>query len=162
MQFPHGQGLGPLPGQRRRQRSGSPIAEGSDVLLTEPEVAPKPSDQLEYVSFKEAVKLAQMKPDKGFTRNDLLVYAGWLTKKWEWSRDLNVPLQDAITNGLRLGDKVKVVAGRGKPIPVAPGPIRGNGDAPKIPEPSPSPHPARRVNKWSLFAPKRKRNEGKN
>ncbi|MGH9918275.1 MAG: hypothetical protein ACRD6W_05315, partial [Nitrososphaerales archaeon] len=128
---------------------------GSDVLLTDPEAAPKPSERLEYLPFKEAVKLARMKPDKGFTRNDLLVYAGWLTKRWEWSRDRNLSLDDAIANGLRLGDQVKIVAERAKAK-------TGNGDARGIHSKlNPSPVSSKPASKWSLFGPKRKRSQDK-
>lgn len=104
-----------------------------------------------------------MKPDKGFTRNDLLIYAGWLAKRWEWSRDLNVSLDEAIANGLRLGDMVKVV-GKGKPKPGASSPgIPGNGGAANVPPKPGAPAASEKPgNRWRLFAPKRKSPEGEN
>jgi len=62
-----------------------------------------------HISMKEAVNLARWKPAKNQTRNDLLVYGGWLTSRWEWSRDIDVSLDQAIANARRLGEDVRVV-----------------------------------------------------
>jgi hypothetical protein len=64
--------------------------------------------------MKAAVKLAGWKPVKNQTRNDLLVFGGWLTSRWEWSRDIDVSLEQAIANGRRLGEDARVV---GNPKP---------------------------------------------
>jgi len=59
--------------------------------------------------MSEAVKLAKAKPDRGLTRDDLLVYGGWLTSEWSWSRDVGVPLDTAIANASQLGEEVRLV-----------------------------------------------------
>ena len=125
--------------------------------MTEPEVPSQPLEPIEYVSFKEAVKLARMKPDRGFMRNDLLVYGGWLNKNWAWSRDVPLSLDAAIASGLRLGDRVAVVGKHGDAKGTSPS-VGGNGDALKISvSPSLDPKPAKQGQRWSLFAPKQKR-----
>jgi len=72
--------------------------------------------------MKEAVKLARFKPSKNQTRNDLLVYGGWLTSRWEWSRDIDISLDDAIASARRLGEDVKIV---GNPSPADRKKVRG-------------------------------------
>jgi hypothetical protein len=62
-----------------------------------------------HIPMKAAVKLAGWKPVKNQTRKDLLVYGGWLTSRWEWSRDIDVSLDTAIANSRRLGEDVRVV-----------------------------------------------------
>lgn len=77
------------------------------------------------ISLQEAIKLAHGKPDRGFTRNDLLVYGGWLNSEWSWSRDVGVSLDQALENALKLGEDVRVV---GKPkVRHAHGPSPKNG-----------------------------------
>jgi hypothetical protein len=72
--------------------------------------------------MKQAVKLAGWKPFKNQTRNDLLVYGGWLTSRWGWSRDVEVSLDDAIANAKRLGEDVRIV---GNPKPAERKKVRG-------------------------------------
>jgi hypothetical protein len=75
-----------------------------------------------HISMKAAVKLAGWKPVKNQTRKDLLVYGGWLTSRWEWSRDIDVSLDQAIVNSRRLGEDVRVV---GNPTPADRKKVRG-------------------------------------
>jgi hypothetical protein len=56
-----------------------------------------------------AVELARVKPDKKLTRRDLLVKGGWLHPVWEWSRDVDMSLDDAILNTKKLGEEFKLV-----------------------------------------------------
>ena len=75
-----------------------------------------------HISMKAALKLAGWKPVKNQTRNDLLVYGGWLTSRWEWSRDFEVSLDQAVANSRRLGEDVRIV---GNPKPADRRRIRG-------------------------------------
>ena len=75
-----------------------------------------------HISTKAALKLAGWKPVKNQTRNDLLVYGGWLTSRWEWSRDVDVSLDQAIANSRRLGEDVRIV---GNPKPADRKRVRG-------------------------------------
>ncbi len=70
-----------------------------------------PEPLIERISLKEAVKLAGGKPEKGFTRNDLLVSGGWLSSRWGWSHDIDIPLDKAIESSRRIGEQVKIVGG---------------------------------------------------
>lgn len=72
--------------------------------------------------MKEAVKLTGWKPAKNQERKDLVVFGGWLTSRWEWSRDIDVSLDTAIANGRRLGEDVRVV---GNPKPKDRNKVRG-------------------------------------
>jgi hypothetical protein len=85
-----------------------------------------------HISMKAAVKLAGWKPVKNQTRNDLLVYGGWLTSRWEWSRDIDVSLDQAIVNSRRLGEDVRVV---GNPKPADRKKVRGRKPLPVDKEP---------------------------
>jgi len=67
-----------------------------------------------HISKKQAIKLAKFKPSKNQTRDDLLVYGGWLSSRWEWSRDVDKSLDDAIANARKLGEDVRIV---GNPKP---------------------------------------------
>jgi hypothetical protein len=82
--------------------------------------------------MKAAVKLAGWKPVKNQTRKDLLVYGGWLTSRWEWSRDIDVSLDQAIVNSRRLGEDVRVV---GNPKPTDRNKVRGRKPLPVDREP---------------------------
>jgi hypothetical protein len=91
--------------------------------------------------MKAAVKLAGWKPVKNQTRNDLLVYGGWLTSRWEWSRDIDVSLDTAIANSRRLGEDVRVV---GNPKPEDRKKVRGRKPLPFYEEPPKAKAPERR------------------
>ena len=91
---------------------------------------------VERITLKEAIKLARGKPEKGFTRNDLLVLGGWLNSGWAWSRDVNVPLEKAIENSNRLGEPVKIVGALpGKKKPSRWGSFFGGGNGNKKSKP---------------------------
>jgi hypothetical protein len=90
--------------------------------------------------MKAAVKLAGWKPVKNQTRKDLLVYGGWLTSRWQWSRDLDVSLDQAIVNSRRLGEDVRVV---GNPKPEERKKVRGRKPLPVDKEPPRAKAPAR-------------------
>ena len=97
-----------------------------------------------HISMKQAIELARWKPAKNQTRNDLLVYGGWLTSRWEWSRDVDVSLDQAIANSRRLGEDVRIV---GNPKPADRKKVRGRkplpimGEQPKIKAPERPPLP---------------------
>ena len=90
--------------------------------------------------MKAAVKLAGWKPVKNQTRKDLLVYGGWLTSRWEWSRDIDVSLDTAIANSRRLGEDVRVV---GNPKPADRMKVSGRKPLPFDKEPSRAKAPER-------------------
>lgn len=96
------------PGSRKRSENGD------GPMSTEPEPP--------HISMKAAVKLTGWKPVKNQTRKDLVVFGGWLTSRWEWSRDVDVPLDTAIANSRRLGEDVRVV---GEPKPADRKKVRG-------------------------------------
>jgi len=85
-----------------------------------------------HISMKAAVKLAGWKPVKNQTRKDLVVFGGWLTSRWEWSRDIDVSLDTAIANSRRLGEDVRVV---GNPKPKDRNKVRGRKPLPFAEEP---------------------------
>jgi hypothetical protein len=74
-----------------------------------PGESPPQEAEPERISFKEAVKLAGRKPDSKVTRKDLLVRGGWLRPTWEWSRDANESLEDAVLNCKKLSQEFKFV-----------------------------------------------------
>jgi hypothetical protein len=85
-----------------------------------------------HISMKKALKLSGWKPSKNQTRKDLLVYGGWLTSRWEWSRDIDVSLDQAIANSRRLGEDVRIV---GNPSPADRKKVRGRKQPAFIQEP---------------------------
>jgi hypothetical protein len=93
-----------------------------------------------HIPMKAAVKLAGWKPVKNQTRKDLLVYGGWLTSRWEWSRDIDVSLDTAIANSRRLGEDVRVV---GNPKPADRMKVRGRKPLPFDEEPPKAKAPER-------------------
>jgi len=74
--------------------------------------SPEPTP--ERIPLAAAIKLARGKPEKGFTRSDLIVYGGWLNTGWSWSRDIEIPLEKAIENATRLGERVQII-GKARP-----------------------------------------------
>jgi hypothetical protein len=93
-----------------------------------------------HISMKAAVKLTGWKPVKSQTRKDLVVFGGWLTSRWEWSRDIDVSLDTAIANSRRLGEDVRIV---GDPKPADRQKVRGRKPLPFDEEP-PKKAPERR------------------
>ncbi|MDA4123670.1 MAG: hypothetical protein OK456_10875 [Thaumarchaeota archaeon] len=103
--------------------------------------------------MKAAVKLAGWNPVKNQTRKDLLVYGGWLTSRWEWSRDIDVSLDQAIVNSRRLGEDVRVV---GNPSLADRKKVRGRKPLPVDKEPprtKPSERPSAEIPRQELPRP---------